>query len=63
MNTNFLQGGRMAWINPVESETARKAMNFHQQLARTVWKSGSGLSEIQRHMIFTLVSSVNGCQH
>ena len=53
----------MAWINLVESETARKAMNFHQQLARTVWKSGSGLSEIQRHMIFTLVSSVNGCQH
>lgn len=53
----------MAWINHVDVEAAREAINRHQQLVRAVWRSGSGLTEAQRHMVFLLVSSLNGCHH
>lgn len=53
----------MAWIGPIDSEAAREEIRRHQELARTVWKSGSGLTEVQRHMIFLLVSTLNSCHH
>jgi alkylhydroperoxidase family enzyme len=53
----------MAWIETIESAAAQEELRKHQDLARAVWKSGSGLSEIQRHMIFLVVSTLNGCHH
>lgn len=53
----------MAWIERIISSNAEEELRRHQDLAKSVWDSGSGLTEAQRHMIFLLVSSLNKCHH
>ena len=50
----------MAWIRTIDSESAREEVHRHQQLAQAVWRSGSGLTEAERHMIFRFAQLARG---